>query len=45
VLVSGDGHLLDLAADLPIYPPAAFLAPVEDRAPLESAEGTPHDGP
>jgi putative PIN family toxin of toxin-antitoxin system len=33
VLVSGDRHLLELAADLPIYPPAAFLALVEDRAP------------
>lgn len=34
VLVSGDGHLLDdLAGDLPIHPPAAFLALVEDEAP------------
>jgi len=33
VLVSGDGHLLDLAADLPIDPPAAFLALVGDRTP------------
>ncbi len=29
VLVSGDGHLLALAADLPIQPPAAFLQVVE----------------
>ena len=33
VLVSGDGHVLDLAADLPIYPPVTFLALVEDRSP------------
>jgi hypothetical protein len=26
MLVSGDGHLLALAADLPIYSPASFLS-------------------
>ncbi len=26
VIVSGDGHLLSLANDLPVYAPAAFLA-------------------
>lgn len=33
VLVSGDGHRLDLAAGLPIHPPAAFLALVENANP------------
>jgi putative PIN family toxin of toxin-antitoxin system len=28
-LVSGDGHLLALAGQLPIYPPAAFLSLIE----------------
>jgi len=27
-LVTGDGHLLTLDTELPIYPPAAFLATI-----------------
>jgi len=29
VLVSGDSHLLDLAADVPVYSPRAFLDLIE----------------
>ena len=31
VIVSGDGHLLELAGQLPIFSPAEFLAELERR--------------
>ena len=31
VIVSGDGHLLELAGQLPVFSPAAFLAELERR--------------
>jgi predicted nucleic acid-binding protein len=31
VLVSGDDHLLSLAGELPIHPPAGFLALLEQE--------------
>ena len=31
VIVSGDRHLLDLGADLPVYSPVDFLAVIEGR--------------
>ena len=36
VLVSGDGHLLALAAELPIHAPASFLSLLGETAPSSS---------